>query len=69
MCDKQEEWYDALIKLKDPEMRRKIGLSGKSSVEGYTLERIATEWCILLDHLISGSITAINIKSKVNKNH
>jgi glycosyltransferase involved in cell wall biosynthesis len=67
LCDKQEEWYEALIKLKDPEVRRKIGLAGKKSVENYTLERIATEWCIVLDHLISGSILAINKKPQANK--
>jgi GT2 family glycosyltransferase/predicted negative regulator of RcsB-dependent stress response len=48
LCDKQEEWYDALVKLKDPKVREKIGLAGKESVKDYSLISVARQWKELL---------------------
>jgi GT2 family glycosyltransferase/tetratricopeptide (TPR) repeat protein len=64
LCDKQEEWYEALVRLKDPEFRKKIGLAGKKAIESYSLEKIATDWCLICDHLISGGLSSIAKKPK-----
>jgi glycosyltransferase involved in cell wall biosynthesis/predicted negative regulator of RcsB-dependent stress response len=49
LCNKQEEWYDALIKLKDPKVREKIGLAGMETAKKYSAETMAKEWCKLFD--------------------
>jgi glycosyltransferase involved in cell wall biosynthesis len=66
LCDAQEEWYEALMRLKEPEIRKQIGSAGKKTAEAYTLDKIATNWCIVVDNLISGSIEALDKKVKVS---
>jgi GT2 family glycosyltransferase len=56
LCETQEEWYEALVKLKDPEVRKQIGSEGKRTSNNYTLEKIAEDWCIVTDHLLSGNM-------------
>jgi len=60
ICDKQEEWYEALMKLKDSKVRERIGMAGKNSVSDYRLERIATEWCALSSQLVYGNLDIVN---------
>lgn len=62
LCDTQEEWYEALIRLKEPEIRKQVGAAGKKSSESYSLDKIARDWGIVVDNLVSGSIEALNKK-------
>jgi cellulose synthase/poly-beta-1,6-N-acetylglucosamine synthase-like glycosyltransferase len=54
------------MRLKEPEIRKQIGSAGKKTAEAYTLDKIATNWCIVVDNLISGSIEALDKKVKVS---
>jgi len=53
ICDTKEEWYEALIKLKDSGLREKIGIAAKKSVEGYSLVSIAEEWKDTLNAILN----------------
>lgn len=53
ICDTKEEWKEALINLKDPDLRMKIGEAGKKSVEGYSLYNITGKWVTTLTDLIN----------------
>jgi glycosyltransferase involved in cell wall biosynthesis len=57
ICDKKSDWYDALIKLKDIDLRKEIGQAGKKSVEKYSLLNIANEWKEVLFDLINNKLT------------
>lgn len=56
LCDKPEDWYEALNKLKDPGHRKQIGTAGKSSIKNYTLKAITTRWAETLSKLLNGKI-------------
>jgi glycosyltransferase involved in cell wall biosynthesis/tetratricopeptide (TPR) repeat protein len=53
ICDTKEEWKGALIKLKDPDLRKKVGEAGKRAVEGYGLDAITRQWITTLTDLIN----------------
>lgn len=44
ICDDEKTWYDVLLQLKDPELRKKIGEAGKRSVSNFDLTNIARQW-------------------------
>jgi glycosyltransferase involved in cell wall biosynthesis len=44
LCDNPEDWYAALVELKDVYKRIQIGMNGKDSVQGYSIEAIADKW-------------------------
>jgi len=53
LCHTKEQWYDALIELKDPQKRKQIGLKAKEVIESYSLDVIANQWKELFDLLLS----------------
>jgi glycosyltransferase involved in cell wall biosynthesis/tetratricopeptide (TPR) repeat protein len=57
ICETLEEWENALVALRDPDKRKKIGEAGKSSVEGYSLDNIAKQWSNMFKKLLRGQIT------------
>jgi glycosyltransferase involved in cell wall biosynthesis len=56
ICDTKEEWRDALIKLKDSSLRKKIGEAGKASIGDYSLSAIAGQWVGTLTELINNQM-------------
>lgn len=62
ICDTNEEWADALSKLKDPETRKRIGEAGKKTAEAFSLDNISKEWIKVLTDLISSKLTFKEIK-------
>jgi glycosyltransferase involved in cell wall biosynthesis/tetratricopeptide (TPR) repeat protein len=56
LCDTKEQWYDALIKLKDSNLRKQIGLAGKKSVKEYSLNSISKQWIKTLEDLINDKL-------------
>ena len=56
ICDTKDQWYDALIKLKDASLRKEIGLAAKEAVKGYSLQNIAKEWQSTLEALINDKL-------------
>ncbi len=56
ICDKQEEWYDALVRLKDPVVRERVGKAGKDSISRFTLDSISKEWGKLFDILFKEEV-------------
>ena len=53
ICETEDQWYDALMALKDPAKRKEIGEAGKKSVDKYTLDYITDEWVSLFEDLVS----------------
>jgi len=53
ICETKEEWKEALIKLKDSNLRRIIGEAGRKSVGEYSLRAITTQWQENLTKLIN----------------
>jgi glycosyltransferase involved in cell wall biosynthesis/tetratricopeptide (TPR) repeat protein len=56
ICDTKEEWKNALIKLKDSTVRKKIGEAGKASIGEYSLPVIASQWISTLTELINNQM-------------
>jgi GT2 family glycosyltransferase/tetratricopeptide (TPR) repeat protein len=56
ICEKPEDWYKALVELKDPEKRKEIGTAGKNSVGEYTLEHISNIWSGHFKKLVNGQL-------------
>lgn len=56
ICQDLEEWYEALVELKDPQKRKEIGEAGKNSVEAYSLVSITNEWVKLFKKLVNNQI-------------
>lgn len=44
LADSTDEWYRALIELKDPDKRRMIGTAARESVGGYSMDAIVGQW-------------------------
>lgn len=53
IANTQQEWKDALIKLKDPETRKRIGQAGQASISDYKLETIASNWQTIFRNLLT----------------
>lgn len=53
ICDTKEDWYKALIALKDPILRKQIGTAAVEAVKGYSLGSITKEWVDTLESLIN----------------
>jgi glycosyltransferase involved in cell wall biosynthesis len=53
ICDTKEEWKEALIKLKDSSLRKKIGEAGRGSISDYSLPSITGQWVNTLTKLIN----------------
>jgi len=52
ICDTKEEWYRALMELKDPEKRKKIGFKAKNSIGFYSSLAISNQWINLFYDLL-----------------
>jgi len=49
LCNNPEEWYEALLELKDLPKRVQIGMNGKDSVKDrYSIEAITDKWGVVL---------------------
>lgn len=57
ICDTKEEWLEALIKLKDKNLRKKIGEAGKASVGDYSLGSITQQWEDTLMSLVNDQLS------------
>jgi GT2 family glycosyltransferase/tetratricopeptide (TPR) repeat protein len=53
ICDTKEDWYNALVTLKDPILRKQVGTAAVEAVKGYSLSNITKEWVDTLDSLIN----------------
>ena len=56
ICSSNDEWYEALVALKDPVKRKEIGEAGKASVKSYTVASIARNWKKFFEDLVTDSI-------------
>jgi len=56
ICEDLEDWYNALVELKDPEKRKLIGQAGKNSVGAYSLASITKQWVELFKKLVNGQL-------------
>lgn len=66
ICETNEQWKDALIKLKDSKLREKIGKAGKESVKEYSLSAIANQWKEVLTDLINDRMDFPEAPKKVD---
>lgn len=57
ICDTKEEWKEALIKLKDCNLRKKIGQAGKASVIDYSLPAITSQWIDTLTKVLNDQMS------------
>jgi len=53
ICDTKDDWYSALVQLKDSNLRKSVGTAAKKAVDGYSLENITKGWIETLGHLIN----------------
>lgn len=51
LCSTPEEWGDALFRLKDVEVRKKIGEAGKKSVQAYSMDIVGLRWFVTIEML------------------
>lgn len=56
-----DQWYDALVALKDPETRKRIGAAGKASVNDYSIDAITDQWESLFKFLLHPDFKSINV--------
>lgn len=52
-----EDWSTALIALKDPTTRKRIGEAGKKSVQSYSIESVTSNWINLMQRLVAKGST------------
>jgi GT2 family glycosyltransferase/tetratricopeptide (TPR) repeat protein len=70
ICKSEEEWFSALINLKDPQYRKKIADEAKKTVEEFSIEKISNQWKKTLYNLINGLLQFkkppenINVKNR-----
>lgn len=56
-----DDWYQALVALKDEETRKRIGAAGKVSVAGYSLDAITDQWEDLFKFLLRPDFKSLAI--------
>ncbi len=56
IANTKQEWKEALIKLKDPAVRERVGRAAKDSVGAYTLDSITKDWIRTFDDLVAGKM-------------
>jgi len=56
VCNDLEDWYKALVELRDPKKRKEVGEAGKNSVSSYSLVSITKEWVNLFKKLVNNQI-------------
>lgn len=71
ICNTKDEWYKALVELKDENRRKEIGETGKRSLESYTQTAICNEWIALFYDTLKNesradTVTNIKVRSTVD---
>jgi len=66
ICETQEDWRKALIKLKDSNLRKKIGEAGKKSVEGYSISAITKQYQEVFTNLINDQLVFKSPPEKID---
>jgi GT2 family glycosyltransferase len=66
ICGTQEEWRNALIKLKDSTLRKKIGEAGKEAMGSYSLSAITEQYRNVFTDLINDQLTFKDPPAKVD---
>jgi len=52
IADNLQEWAEALIALKDPLVRKRIGEAGKQSVADYSIQNISEHWKMVVQSIM-----------------
>jgi GT2 family glycosyltransferase len=57
ICETKDQWHEALVKLKDPKTREKIGKAGQEAIKAYALPEITSVWVDTLTKLSNDELS------------
>lgn len=66
ICDSMDDWYKALVELKDPAKRKQIGTAAKSSIGQYTQDFISSQWITTFNKILSEEIKEVKVEPTVS---
>lgn len=65
LCNTKDEWYSALVELKDEQRRKEIGEAGKRSISNYSQTKICNDWISLFYDVLKNQSSTESVTATI----